>query len=180
MERIEVRLLGQLLVRRSDGSVVAPDEWRTTRTTDLLRLLALDAGQPVPTHVVIDRLWPNVDSERGRASLRTAASQLRKVLRVDCLERRAGALVLHGAWVDTQAYDGLVTRLDAARRAGEHAEVVALAQQAEVLYLGDVDAPDAPPQALSGTARCKQRCSVPWLDARQSRPRAPGGRARGV
>ncbi len=143
MERIEVRLLGQLLVRRSDGSVVAPDEWRTTRTTDLLRLLALDAGQPVATHVVIDRLWPNVASERGRASLRTAASQLRKVLRADCLERRAGALVLHGAWVDTQAYDGLVTRLDAARRAGEHAEVVALAQQAEALYRGDVDAPDA-------------------------------------
>ena len=43
-DRIEVRLLGPLQVRRADGSLVHPQEWRTGKTVDLLRLLATRAG----------------------------------------------------------------------------------------------------------------------------------------
>ena len=42
-EPVEIRLLGSLRVRRGDSSVVDASEWRTGKTLDLLRLLALDA-----------------------------------------------------------------------------------------------------------------------------------------
>ena len=139
MSSIEVRLLGPLLVRRADGSIVTAGEWKTTKTLDLLRLLALNGGRPMTVSTVIERLWPQVDWDHGRASLRTAASQLRKTLRADCLERRAGSLVLVGAWVDTWAFAELAHEVDLARRAGDPAGVVALARRAEALYAGDVE-----------------------------------------
>ena len=95
METIEIRLFGPMLVRRADGSVVQQAEWRTSKTMDLLRLLALNAGQAVTISSLLDKLWPEVEAERGRASLRTAASQLRKILRTDNLERRPGSMILH-------------------------------------------------------------------------------------
>ncbi|MGZ5417092.1 MAG: AfsR/SARP family transcriptional regulator [Nocardioides sp.] len=139
MNSIEVRLLGPLVVRRVDGSIVRASEWKTTKTLDLLRLLALKGGRPMTVSAVIDRLWPRVDWDRGRASLRTAASQLRKTLGTDCIERRAGSLVLVDAWVDTWAYTDLVHEVDLARRAGDAAGVVALTRRAEALYAGDIE-----------------------------------------
>ena len=136
---VEVRVLGQLLVRRPDGSIVGGDEWRTSKTLDLLRLLTLNGGRPVPVPTVIERLWPDVDWDRGRASLRTAASQLRKVLGVDCIERQAGSLQLARAWVDAWAWTELAHESDLARRAGDHEGVVALVRKAEGLYAGDVE-----------------------------------------
>lgn len=142
MDSIEVRMLGPMLVRRTDGSVVQQAEWRTGKTMDLLRLLALNAGQAVTVSSLLDRLWPQVEVERGRASLRTAASQLRKILGTDNLERRPGSMVLHRAWVDTQAYASLMVEADRARRAGEHAETVALVRQAEAIYVDDIEVHD--------------------------------------
>ena len=87
-EPVEIRLLGSLRVRRGDSSVVDASEWRTGKTLDLLRLLALDADQPVRIDSLLEKLWPDVDEARGRASLRTAASQIRRTLRTDCVARR--------------------------------------------------------------------------------------------
>ncbi len=142
METIEIRLFGPMLVRRADGSVVQQAEWRTSKTMDLLRLLALNAGQAVTISSLLDKLWPEVEAERGRASLRTAASQLRKILRTDNLERRPGSMILHRAWVDTHAYSALMVDADRARRAGEHAETVLLVRQAESLYVDDIEVHD--------------------------------------
>jgi DNA-binding SARP family transcriptional activator len=139
MDMVEVRVLGPLLVRRPDGSIVGGDEWRTSKTLDLLRLLTLNGGRPVPVPTVIERLWPDVDWDHGRASLRTAASQLRKVLGVDCIERQAGSLQLARAWVDAWAWTELAHESDLARRAGDHEGVVALVRKAEGLYAGDVE-----------------------------------------
>jgi DNA-binding SARP family transcriptional activator len=143
MNRIEVRLLGPMQVRRGDGSVVEPGEWRTVKTLDLLRLLALSGGEPVPVTTVIDKLWPDVDEARGRASLRTAASHLRKVVAADCVERRGGALVLRDVWVDTQAYEALLSDAEAGRRSAQPARTVAVVQEAEALYVGDLEVSDS-------------------------------------
>lgn len=143
MEPIEIRLLGPTRVRRADGTAVDPQEWRTCKSLDLLRLLALHNGEPVPVPTIIDKLWPDVDEARGRASLRTAASQLRKTLDADCLDRLEGAVVLRGAWVDAQAFESLVDDAEASRRAGDRARTVALAQEAESLYVGDLATSDA-------------------------------------
>ena len=45
-DRIEIRLLGPLYVRRADSTLVEPGAWRTGKTLDLLRLLALGAPHP--------------------------------------------------------------------------------------------------------------------------------------
>ena len=138
MDIVELRLLGPLLVRRADGSVVTSDEWRSAKTLDLLRLLALNGGRPMSVASVVDQLWPSVDWDHGRASLRTAASQLRKVLGTDCLARPPGCLALADVWVDTWAYARRVHEVDEARRVGDCEAVVALVREAEVLYAGDV------------------------------------------
>jgi DNA-binding SARP family transcriptional activator len=141
-DRIEIRLLGPLHVRRSDSSVVEPGAWRTGKTLDLLRLLALDADQPVRVASLLEKLWPDVDEAHGRASLRTAASQLRRALRSDCIERRLGGLVLRHAWVDATAFRSLATEAKAALRERRLARVVALTREAEALYVDDFTAHD--------------------------------------
>ncbi len=135
--RVEIRLLGPTTVRRTDGSLVAAREWRTAKTLDLLRLLALEHDVPVRAERLVDLLWPDVDSSRGRASLRTAASQLRRVLGPECVERTTIGLVLHHAWVDAVAFRSLASHARDARRAGLPARTVADAWEAEGLYLGD-------------------------------------------
>lgn len=119
--------------------MVEADEWRSNKTLDLLRLLALNSGRPMSVATVVDRLWPSVDWDHGRASLRTAASQLRKVLGADCLERQAGCLAVTGIWFDTWAYTRLVHEVDEARRAGDGETVVRLVREAEGLYAGDLE-----------------------------------------
>jgi len=141
-DRIEIRLLGRLHVRRSDSSVVDPGEWRTGKTIDLLRLLALSADSPVRIGSLLDKLWPDVDEARARASLRTAASQIRRTLRSDCIERRLGGLVLTNAWVDVTAFRSLATEAKACMRSRQFARVVVLAREAEALYLKDFEAHD--------------------------------------
>ena len=141
-EPVEIRLLGSLRVRRGDSSVVDASEWRTGKTLDLLRLLALDADQPVRIDSLLEKLWPDVDEARGRASLRTAASQIRRTLRTDCVARRLGGLVLTNAWVDVTAFRDLAVEARVSRRGDDHARVVGLTREAEALYLGDFEAHD--------------------------------------
>lgn len=143
LEPVEIRLLGSLRVRRSDNSAVKASEWRTGKTIDLLRLLACNVDQPVRIEWLLDTLWPDVEESKGRASLRTAASQIRRTLRSDCIERRMGGLVLTDAWVDVTAFQDLAVEARSCHRAGEHAKVVSLARQAEALYLGDFAAQDS-------------------------------------
>lgn len=136
-DSIEIRLLGNLHVRRADGSIVARSEWRTSKTVELLRLLALSAGDPVPVDALLEKLWPDVGEVKGRASLRTAASQIRRTLRTNCVDRQFDALVLTDAWVDVSVFRQVAAEVRAAASAGEHVNVIALAREAEALYVAD-------------------------------------------
>lgn len=136
---MEIRLLGSLNVRRADGSYVQTNEWRTRKTQDLLRILALQAGKRVSVDSLVESLWPGVDSERGMASLRTAASQIRRVLRRDCVERVHRGVILRGVWVDTQTFAALARECQLAASEGRFPQAVAAARQASALYLHDLD-----------------------------------------
>ncbi len=145
-DRIEVRLLGPLQVRRADGSLVLPHEWRTGKTVDLLRLLATRAGEAVSVDEILEALWPRVDVHRGRGSLRNALGHLRKLLGQGAIERRPDGLVLRGAWVDSAA---LLALADEARRHARHGRLalaVKLAREADALHLGAFSTHD--PDAL--------------------------------
>jgi DNA-binding SARP family transcriptional activator len=141
-DRIEIRMFGRLFVRRSNGEVVDADEWSTGKTTDLLRLLALNANRPVSVHSVLDKLWPDVDEDKARASLRTAASRIRQVLGEPCVERHLGGLILRNAWSDVVAFQTIVHDASAAMHAHDRARVVSLAREAEALYVADFTAYD--------------------------------------
>lgn len=136
-DRIEIRLLGPLQVRRADGTWVRGEEWRTGKAVDLLRLLALHSGRAVPVATLLDRLWPAAEEARARASLRTATSEIRRVLRQDCIHRHLGGLVLRHAWVDAVSYQALAAEARTCLREGLLARGVSTTREAEALYLGD-------------------------------------------
>lgn len=142
VDRVEIRLLGNLRIRAADGTVVGPTALRTRKTMDLLRLLALRVGEPVAVPLIVERLWPEVPERRGRASLRTAASTIRGVLGQDSLERRLDGLALSGAWVDTVAFSTLAAESRIYLREGRQAQAVLTAREAEALYLHDFRADD--------------------------------------
>jgi DNA-binding SARP family transcriptional activator len=137
---IEIRLFGALRVRRRDGSVVRPQEWRTSMTRDLVRILALGGGTVVATERLVDTLWPGVDPRKGAASLRTAVCQVRRTLHEDCIERRQSGLVLHDVWVDSRSFVTLAA--EARRRLADDdlAGGIRLARDALGLYVGDLGA----------------------------------------
>ncbi|MCL3817840.1 AfsR/SARP family transcriptional regulator [Aeromicrobium wangtongii] len=141
-DRIEIRMFGRFFVRRSNGDVVEADEWSTGKTTDLLRLLALNNNRTVSVHSIIDKLWPDVEEDKARASLRTAVSRVRHVLDEPCIERHLGGLVLRNAWADVTAFQSAAHDLSAALHAGDHARVVSLARETEALYIADFRAYD--------------------------------------
>lgn len=135
----EVRLLNRLYVRRKDGSVVAESEWRTRKHIDLFRILALSLGEPISVDRLIDMLWPDTDRERSRASLRTAASQIRGILGYDAVKRRRAGLELDGVWVDSQAFLARATVAHQAHLENRPVDAVSAARQAEALYLRDLE-----------------------------------------
>lgn len=141
---LRVRLLTTPVeVRRPDGSLVHQTEWRTRKTADLLVLLSLHAGTHVPVPRLLECLWPGVDDAKGRASLRTAASTLRKVLGVDCIERGLNGLALTGALVDADELAEMGGRVRDAVAAGDLSEAVALGDSACRVYASDLAPFDA-------------------------------------
>lgn len=139
---IQIRMLGGLTVHRPDGSQVDDAAWRTGKTTDLLRLLALSKGRYVPCDSLLDRLWPHSPEDRARASLRTAASHIRRVIGVNCLCRHLGGIALLDAWTDVDTFLDLARATSSASMAGFHARALRLARPAEHLYAGDFHAYD--------------------------------------
>lgn len=133
-----VRLLGRTCVRDRRGAVVEADSWRTAKSFDLLRVLALSRGTPVPTARLIELFWPAAGPHRGGTSLRTAVSHVRRVLGAESIVRADHGLMLE-AWVDVDAYRGLGERVEVELADNGPAWVVEMVQQAEDLYAGDLD-----------------------------------------
>ena len=135
-------LLGEMQVWRNDGSQVGPDDWRTGKTRDLLRLLALENGHVVRPASLIEKLWPEVSEERARNSLRTATSRIRRATGTHCVARRPHGIVLLESWVDVVEYRELVARAHVAARVGDHDRVLRLGKAAEDIHLGEFHADD--------------------------------------
>lgn len=139
---LAVRVLGDLEVRRRDGSLVGVDQWRTCKTADLLRILALNNGRAVRVSSIIDKLWPDVSPDRARASLRTACSQVRRAVGMNCVVRQHGGVVLTGAWVDAILFLNDARRVRIFTQTGRHLRALDLTRAAERLYRGSFLASD--------------------------------------
>ena len=131
-----IHLLGGLDAWTPEGVPVPATAWRTGKNMDLLRLMALSNDHPIRAESLIEKLWPDTPPDRGRHSLRTAASQVRRVLRSPCIERTPDGLVLRGAWVDAQAFMADARAVQVAQRATRHPDVLRLTRSADMLYRG--------------------------------------------
>lgn len=139
---LEVRLLGDLSVRRPDGTEVDDGAWQTGGARDLLRLLALPAGRPVRSGMLIDQLWPGSGTTEGRSRLRATAAEVRRTVGGDCIGREPGRMFLRWPWVDVALVRALLVAGAAAAAAGRTEDVVARARSVENLYTGDFRADD--------------------------------------
>ncbi|WP_309647970.1 BTAD domain-containing putative transcriptional regulator [Nocardioides sp.] len=139
---MRIRLLGGFDVVRADGTPVEAAEWSTRKTKDLLRLLALSAGRPVRSSHLIEKLWPTATPERGRGSLRTAASQIRRTVGASCLARHPEGLILIDTRVDVVDFLELVRDAHRAAREERPDAAVVIGARAESLYSGDFHASD--------------------------------------
>jgi SARP family transcriptional regulator, regulator of embCAB operon len=135
---IQVRLLGGWKVQAGGGHIVDPRQWRTGKTADLVRILALAGGRPVPASQLVSALWSSAPAANGQASLRTATSQIRSVLGTSTVQRGAGGVVLSCVWVDAVAFRQLALVQRQCMRVGDFARVTRIARAAAGLYAGDL------------------------------------------
>ena len=141
-ELLEVRLLGGLHVVRPDGRAVAEKQWRTAKSADLMRLLALNVDRPVPVSSILEKFWPDVEEARAKASLRTALVHVRKAVGSGRVVRSGLGLCLEGAWVDVAVLRALLSEARTCARTGQHAALVGIARECESLYTADFEAGD--------------------------------------
>ena len=139
---VRIRVLGDLRVTRRDGTEGRVEEWRTGKTRDLLRLLALGDGRPIRADQLTELLWPGVVSHSARNRLRTAASQVRVTLGDRSVERHPDGYLLSNAVLDAHQFAAMAVRAGLAAGRGDWAAVLPIARAAERLYRDDLHADD--------------------------------------
>jgi DNA-binding SARP family transcriptional activator len=100
MAALKVRLLGRFSVE-VDGS---PVEIRGVLLRSLVAILALSVGRPLPSELLIERLWEQRQPENPRATLHSAIARLRRVLGDSAITREQAA---YGLAVDASDVDAL-------------------------------------------------------------------------
>jgi SARP family transcriptional regulator, regulator of embCAB operon len=141
-DKLHIRVLGDLRVTRCDGTDVQVEEWRTGKTRDLLRLLALGDGRPVRADRLTEQLWPEAPSHRARNRLRTAVSQIRMTLGDHSVKRHPDGYLLTDFVLDAHQFAAMAVRAGLAVDLQDHAAVLPITRAAERLYRDDFHADD--------------------------------------
>lgn len=89
---LRVQLLGRFEAWR-DGVPIPPAEWRGQKPRDLLKILLLARGKFVANDQLCDWLWPEADPASAQANLRSAVSDLRKLLEPELARGRDSAFI---------------------------------------------------------------------------------------
>ena len=103
-----------------------------------MQLLALAAGQVVPSGVLVDALWPELDAQPARPEdqLAVLMSRLRSVLGRDRIDHRDGGYLLHCDWLDAAELAVLTDEVDRRRAVGNVMGAAAAARVALSLLRG--------------------------------------------
>lgn len=119
-----------------------------TSARALFKLLLCAPGRQASKSALAGILWPEIDEERARESLRSAYKVLRKVLRTasgeELIAQRTTDEILHLAeqarlWVDADAFEELVSQ---ASRATSEEAALTLWEEANALLRGEFLADD--------------------------------------
>ena len=156
---VEVRLLGPLEVD-VDGRIL---DVRRQKQRALLALLALRAGEVVPTDRLVDELWGDEPPKAAVGSLQNFVSELRKMLGAEVLVTRSPGYLLDipRDAVDVHRFERIVR--EAAREASE--QRAASLREALGLWRGpalaDVQLEDA---MVAEAARLEESRVAAWED----------------
>ena len=92
-DALRTQLLGRFEVWRNDAPI-PPADWHGQKPRNLLKILLLARGRFVSKDQLCDWLWPDADPASAEANLRSAVSDLRKLLEPDLAHGRASAFIL--------------------------------------------------------------------------------------
>ncbi|MBU0490709.1 MAG: bacterial transcriptional activator domain-containing protein [Chloroflexi bacterium] len=142
---LRVQTLGGFCVWR-DGVEIAPTAWGREKALHLFQFFVTVRGQYLHKEQIIDRLWPDLDLERGDRDFKVALNAVSSVLEparrprteLRFVQRRELAYGLNTAetWIDADAFEAAVA---AGNRAlpGDVAAAIAHYRTAIDLYAGD-------------------------------------------
>jgi DNA-binding SARP family transcriptional activator len=166
-------VLGQFVVAVDDRKPVAAGGWHRP-SADLVKMLAVAPGHRLPSEVAIERLWPELPTDRGRTNLRKAVHFARRALgNEQAIETRADVLAL---WPEARiAVDA--ARFEAMARAAVATRDTAIAIDAARLYTGEL-LPDnryaawteAPRRRLAELAVAVHKLAGQWQGALEIDP----------
>ena len=145
-EPLHVKLLGGFSLLRGTRPV---SQWRRQRSKDLFKYLVLHRGKPIPSDVLLEVFWPDLDLEKARANLWSTVSALRAALEPGLtpkakskyllIEKEAYQLRLpEGSTVDVDIFERAAAKgLDALER-GDEALALRRLEEAVRGYTGDL------------------------------------------
>jgi len=90
---LRIQLLGRFEVWRGN-TPIPPAEWRGQKPRDLLKILLLARGKFVSNDQLCEWLWPGVEPESAQINMRSAVSDLRKLLERELAHGRDSAFIL--------------------------------------------------------------------------------------
>jgi LuxR family maltose regulon positive regulatory protein len=133
---VKITTLGRFALRVDERLVEWPRKAKQ-RPVDLLKLLIAHGGEKVPSHWIVDELWPEAQGDTAASALKTTLHRLRKILgRDDAIQLRDGQLSLNPAcvWVDTLAVNAVLEELgEAVSHPAEAVGLAPLARKADRL-----------------------------------------------
>lgn len=168
---LRVRMFGRFEVWRGEEPI-PESAWFTRRAKQLLKILLLARGKPVPSDQLLDWLWPHADPQRAAITLRSTVHALRRALEPDRPARASRYILARPPgyaadpeapiWVDVWAFEDL---LEAAARGAGAEERRARLMEALALYRDDLLIEDPYAEwALAERERLRERFIEAALD----------------
>jgi len=144
---LEIRALGGFEVRLH-GQLVPPEAFVRRKAMALLKLLVLNAGNPMSRFALVEHLWPGVDEKAGVNRLHGVLHALRGAIE-PFREQRRWLYVCNIAefyyfnmesahWIDVYAFRRRAAAGNEAARRGSIQEAIRHFEAALTLYRGDL------------------------------------------
>ena len=142
---LRIRLFGTFEVER-DGVPIPETDWHTQQAKQVLKILILARGRPVPSERLMEWLWPGANPGATSTTLRSTIHALRRALEPQRPPRVPSRYVVtrspgyafqpdENTWVDVYAFETFLRKAERTRHAGEKR---AYLTQALDLYRGDL------------------------------------------
>ncbi|MBO9325534.1 MAG: AAA family ATPase [Roseiflexus sp.] len=168
---LKIALFGSLTVQIGDRTL--PDSvWRSRQEQRLLAILAATRGRVIASGRLCEWLWPDSDSASASVNLRSAISNLRRVLEPEAdrasrryILTRSGGYAWNresGAWIDVDEFLTLTEPLAGGQATGSMQQGEADLERAIALYRGDFLEDE---QELAWIAMERERLRARYLDA---------------